>query len=149
MKIKELFTLTSNVKMQLFDKSGKLKTTRRKHNTKTNAAIYGILEQLLDTPSLSKPGWIELGTGTPGATLLGSYIAGSRTAFDSITRNLNVITMVATFGSGVGTGTITEAGIFDVVTQNTINMWASATGFTAIPKGAEDSLIVTWTFTLN
>lgn len=147
---KEKFKIKSNVTFELFDKNGKLKMPPVKlHNTSYNCAKYGIMDQLLAAPTLAKPGWMELGTGSPGATLLGAYIAGSRTAFDSKTRANAVITMIASFAAGVGTGLITEAGIFDVVTQNTINMWASATGFTAIPKAADDTMVVTWTFTLS
>lgn len=146
---KDKFKLKSNVEFRLIDKNGKTKLIRKKHNTSSTAAKYGIMDQILDSPSLNKPGWIELGTGTPSSTLLGTYISGSRTAFDSKTRTSNVVTMVVTFEAGVGTDSITEAGIFDVVTENTVNMWASVTGFTAISKAADDVLVVTWTFTLN
>jgi hypothetical protein len=55
--------------------------------------------------------------------------------------------MITTFPAGTGTGTLTEAGIFDVVTANTVNMWCSGTiGFT---KGASDSLVLTWTITAS
>ena len=56
--------------------------------------------------------------------------------------------MVGTFDAGVGTGAITEAGVFDVVTQNTANMWMSAS-FAVVNKGASDSLVITWTLTGN
>jgi len=145
----ETMNIKSNVVFKLYDEKGKLKLKRVLHNTATTHSKSGVADQLLDSPTLPVPGWVELGTGTPAATLLGAYIPGSRTAFDSKTRLLNVVTTVTTFGPGVGTGTITEAGMFDVVTQNTINMWASATGFTAIPKGAGDTLVVTWILTIN
>ena len=145
---KENFKLKVNVKMQLFDNEGNLKTTRRLHNAKTNNALYGLLDQLLDTPTLAKVGYMELGTGTPTATLLGAYIPGSRTAITK-TRTLNVVTITCTFGAGVGDGNITEAALFDVATENTINMWASGTDFTMIPKTTTDVLIATWTLTLN
>lgn len=148
MKNKDNFKFKVNVKFQLFDSNGNLKTTRRLHNAKTNSALYGILDQLLDTPTLAKVGYMELGTGTPTSTLLGAYIAGSRIAI-SKSRALNVITITCTFAAGVGTGDITEAGLFDVVTENTVNMWCSATGFTMIPKESTDNLDVTWTLTLN
>ena len=41
---------------------------------------------------------------------------------------------------------LAEAGTFDVVTANTVNMWTSAS-FSVINKGAADSLTVTWTLT--
>jgi hypothetical protein len=89
---------------------------------------------------------MEVGTGTGGTTKLNTYVAGSRTALDSKTRSDAVVTMICTFGAGVGTGALTEAGIFDVVTQDTVNMWCYAT-FAAINKAAGDSLVITWTLT--
>ena len=145
---KENFKLKVNVKMQLFDSKGNLKTTRRLHNAKTNNAVYGLLDQLLDTPTLAKVGYMELGAGTPTSTLLGAYIAGSRTAIIK-TRTLNVVTITGIFPAGVGTGNITEAALFDVATENTINMWCSATDFTMIPKNIGDILEITWILTLN
>jgi hypothetical protein len=133
-------------KLELYDSQGNLKDIREILNTVTNGGKYGAADQVLASPTLAKPGWMELGTGTPGATLLGAYISGSRTALDSKTRNNAVVTMVCTFGAGVGTGAITEAGVFDVVTQNTVNMWLSAS-FSVVNKAAGDSLVVTWTLT--
>lgn len=135
-----------HVKLELFGPDGRLKDTREIHNTVMNAGKYGAADQVLASPTLAKPGWMELGTGTPAATLLGAYISGSRTALDSKTRNNGVVTMITTFGAGVGTGAITEAGLFDVVTQNTVNMWLSAS-FSVVNKAAGDSLVITWTLT--
>ena len=140
------FGINANVKLELFDENGSLKTTREVHNTVTNAGLYGVIDQVAETPTLPVMGWMEVGTGTGGTTTLTSYIVGSRTAFDSATRSNAVVTVVTTFAAGTGTGSITEAGTFDVVTQNTVNMWMYAS-FTAIPKGAGDSLVITWTLT--
>jgi len=133
-----------NINIRVFDKDGNLKSESNTHNTVTTAGLYGAADQILASPSLSKMGWMAIGTGSPAATLLGSENA--RVAFDSKTRNNAVVTVVATFAAGVGTGTITEAGTFDVVTANTVNMWMSATGFSHT-KGASDSLVITWTLT--
>lgn len=146
--MKSEFTPGCNMRIELFDKNGNLKEIRNVHNTVTTAGKAGLMDQALATPTLAKPGWMELGTGTPAATLLGAYVSGSRVALTSKTRNANVVTMVGTFGAGVGTGAITEAGVFDVVTQNTANMWMSAS-FAVVNKGASDSLVITWTLTAN
>jgi hypothetical protein len=138
--------VTANMKLELYGADGQLKDVREVHNTVTTAGKNGAADQVLATPSLSKPGWMEVGTGTPSGTLLGAYISGSRTALDSKTRSGAVVTMICTFAAGVGTGAITEAGVFDVVTQNTVNMWLSAS-FSVINKAAGDSLVVTWTLT--
>lgn len=135
-----------NINIRVFDKNGNLKSESNTHNTVTTAGLYGAADQILASPSLTKMGWMAIGTGSPAATLLGAENA--RVAFDSKTRNNAVVTVVATFGAGVGTGTITEAGTFDVVTANTVNMWMSATGFSH-SKGAGDSLVITWTLTYS
>jgi hypothetical protein len=139
--------IIANMKAELFDADGVLKETREVKNTVTTAGKQGAADQVLASPTLQKPGWMEVGTGSPGATLLGAYISGSRTVLDSKTRGANaIVTMVCTFPAGTGTGAITEAGVFDVVTQNTVNMWMSAS-FSVINKGASDSLVITWTLT--
>jgi hypothetical protein len=138
------FEIGCNVKIQLFGPDGKLKDERQVHNTVTTAGLAGIMDQILAAPSLTKIGWMAMGTGSPAATLLGAENA--RVAFATKTRSGAVVTVTATFGPGVGTGTITEAGTFDVVTANTVNMWMSAS-FGAVVKAAGDSILFTWTLT--
>lgn len=138
----------TNMKLELFDEFGNLKETREVHNTVTTAGKNGVAAQCASSPGLAKAGWMEVGTGSPTATLLGAYISGSRTACSSYTTTNNVVTYVCTFGAGVGTGAITEAGTFNVVTQNTVDMWMSAS-FAVINKLAADSLVITWTLTVN
>lgn len=134
--------------IRLKDSDGQLKEEREITNTVTTAGKEGIADQLLASPSVPKPGWMEVGTGSPAATKLGAYIASSRTALSSKTRSGAVVTMVCTFGAGVGTGAITEAGIFGVVTQDTAPMYCSAS-FSVINKAAGDSLEITWTLTAS
>lgn len=133
---------------KLFNEEGKLKQFGTIANTITSAGKNGLADQVLASPTLTKFGWMELGTGTGGTTALNAYISGSRTAFGSLTRATNVITAVVTFGAGVGTGTVTEAGTFDSSTQNAGNMW-NYSSFGAITKAAGDSLQITWTITLS
>jgi hypothetical protein len=140
--------LRVNMRIELRDKDGNIKEIRNIHNTVTDAGKAGLMDQLLGTPTLSKPGWMELGTGSPAATLLGAYVAGSRVALTSKTRLNAVVTMVGNWGAGVGTGAITEAGIFDVVTANTVNMYCSAS-FLAVNKGANDTLQISWTLSAS
>jgi hypothetical protein len=90
-------------------------------------------------------GWMAIGTGSPAATLLGAEVA--RVAFTSKTRSGAIVTVVGDYAAGTGTGAITEAGTFDVVTANTVNMWMSAS-FAVINKGALDTLSITWTLTV-
>jgi len=135
---------------ELFDPSGNLKNRRKVHNTVTVLGHKMAADQLLAAPAVAVPGWMEVGTGTgqdANDSVLAAYISGSRTALDSKTRGANaIITMICTFAAGVGTGAITEAGVFNVVTQNTTDLILVAS-FAAVNKAAGDSLVITWTLT--
>ena len=137
----------ANFRGLLYGPDGKLKDYREVHNTITSIGKQIAADQAMDVPTyLNKPGWLAVGEGTPSGTLLGSEIA--RVVLDSKIRLLNVVTMVCTIPAGVGTGALTEAGIFDVVTPNTVNMWMSAS-FGVMNKGALDPFIATWTLTFG
>jgi hypothetical protein len=146
MQKRDEMELKDNVLIELFGPDGELKDRRLVHNTVTTAGKYGVMDQILASPTLVKMGWGAVGTGTPTATLLGAEIA--RVAFTSKLRNTNVVTVITDFAAGVGTGALTEAGTFNVVTPNTVDMWMSAT-FPVINKGAADTLKITWTLTGN
>lgn len=135
-----------NMHLQLFGPDRILKEERFHHNTVTTAGKNGLADQVLAAPTLPKMGWMALGTGTPTATLLGTE--ATRVAFTSKGRAGTVITVVGDFPAGTGTGAITEAGTFDVVTANTVNMWMSAS-FAVINKAASDSLSISWTLTIS
>jgi len=138
------------MKAELFDKFGSLKDIREVKNTVTVLAHQMAADQLLAAPAVATPGWMEVGTGSgqdANDSILAAYIAGSRTALDSKTRGANaIVTMICTMGAGVGTGAITEAGIFNVVTENTTDLICYA-DFSVVNKGAADSLVITWTLT--
>jgi len=135
--------MKGRVTLTLRGPDGTVKVVRRA-NTVAAGGKAGAADQILAAPTLPKMGWLAVGTGTPGATLLGAEIA--RVAFTSKLRTVAVVTIVGDLAAGVGTGAITEAGTFDVVTANTVNMWMSSS-FSVINKGALDSLSVSWTLT--
>lgn len=135
----------ANMHVQLFNENGQLKDERFIKNTVTTAGKNGVANQILAAPSIAKIGWMAIGTGTPAATLLGTEVA--RVAFDSKVAPSAVVTVVATFPAGTGTGAITEAGTFNVVTANTVDMWMSAS-FAVVNKTALDSIVITWTLTV-
>lgn len=141
----ELF-IDCNMHLVLRDEFGQVKDELRVHNTVTTGGKVGVADQVLASPSLPKIGWMAIGTGSPSATLLGAEVA--RVAFTSKLRAGAVVTVIGDFPAGTGTGAITEAGTFDVVTANTVNMWMSAS-FSVINKAAADSLSITWTLTVS
>lgn len=69
-----------------------------------------------------------------------------RVTLTSGTSATNVATYVATFGTGVGTGGIQEAGIFNNVSGGTM---LCRTTFAVVNKGANDTMTITWTVTVN
>jgi hypothetical protein len=138
----DTITYTANCHIVLRE-NGKVKEERHIHNTTTTAGKYGVADQLLASPSLGKPTHVAVGTGTPGATALGTEL--DRNAFTTKTRTNAVVTIVTDWAAGDGTGTITEAGIFDAA--STGNMWCSSS-FTGIVKGASDTLSITWTLSV-
>lgn len=147
----DLVAIKGHVLVEVFGEDGKLKDFREIDNLVVTVGKNLIADNLLATPTLGKPGWMELGTGTTapaaGDTALQTVIASSRVALTSKTRSTNVVTMVGDWAAGTATNAaITEAGVFDAATAG--NMSSRAT-FTAIPKGAADTLKITWTYTVG
>jgi hypothetical protein len=79
-----------------------------------------------------------------GDTALGTELG--RVALTSGTSASNVATYVATFGTGVGTGAIVEAGILNAASAGTL---LCHTTFAVVNKGANDTMTITWTVTVN
>lgn len=142
--MEETFSIKGNLDIKVFDQKGALKDEIQIHNTVKNAGLYGLLDQALDSPTLSKVTHMAVGTGSPASTALGTEI--DRNAFTSKSRTNAVLTMIANWAAGDGTGAITEAGLFDADADG--NMWCSSS-FTAINKGASDTLQITWTLTIS
>lgn len=84
------------------------------------------------------------GTPVPTETTLGSEI--TRVALTSTTVVGNSIVFVATFGAGVGTGLIQEAGIFNAATSGTM---LNRVSFGSVNKNSSDTIVITWTLTLG
>lgn len=65
-----------------------------------------------------------------------------RTALSSGTATSSDVTYVASFGPGVGTGALQEAGVFNAGAAGTM---LCRTTFAVVNKGAGDTLQITWT----
>ena len=136
-----------NVHIVLKDKDGNVKHDSC-HNTFGTLGLAAMQDQLLASPSITKPTHMAIGTGTATGTQLGTET--SRVALTSKTRSGTVVTMVADWAAGVGTGAITEAGIFSQSSgQDATHPEYAYANFGAINKQAGDSLQITWTITLS
>lgn len=90
---------------------------------------------------------IAVGSGVTAAAVgdVGLQNELGRQVFDSAPGRAGAtVSMTSTFGPGVGTGTITEAGLFNASSGG--NMFSRST-FSGIPKGALDTITVTWSVT--
>lgn len=134
--------LTGVLTIRLIGADGVEKERHVVRNTVTTAGKQGAADQLLASPSLGKPTHMAIGTGTPGATALGTEVA--RSALTSKSRSGAVVTAIGDFAAGTGTGTITEVALFDASSSG--NMWSSATSFSTI-KGATDALQISYALT--
>jgi hypothetical protein len=143
----ERVPFTGNVLVEVFDEFGNLKEKRETHNLVVTAGKNHIADQLSASPGGAAMGWMAIGTGTVdpavGDTALGTEI--DRNALTSRTDATNVVTYVGDWAAGDGTNAaITEAGIFNASSGGTM---LARVEFTAINKGASDTLKITWTIT--
>lgn len=136
------------VQVQLFREDGTLKEERA-GNLVVSAGKTYIASRMVGTAS-AVMGWMAVGTSSTapaaGDTTLGAEVGGSRTALGSATSSSNVATFSCTFGPGVGTGSLQEAGIFNASSAGT--MLAHVT-FSVVNKAAGDTMTITWTVTVN
>ncbi len=132
----------------LKDKDGNIKEKRNHRNLVVNTGLNAILDRLIGT-SEAVMSHMALGSSTTaaaaGQTDLVS-ILGTREALDSSTVTGSSVAYVCTFEAGDATGTVTEAGIFNASSSGTM---LCRSVFSAITKGANDSLNVTWTITVT
>ena len=80
-----------------------------------------------------------------GQTALGAELTRLAAAY-AHTAGTKTFTFSATFGAGVGTGAITEAGVLNAAAAGI--MFDRVT-FAVVNKGADDSLAATFTFTMS
>lgn len=145
----EPLKLRGHVLVELFGPDGELKRVEEVDNLVVTAGKNHIADQLSSSPGGAAMGWMAVGTGSTAAaagdTALGTEI--DRNALTSRTDATNVVTYVGNWAAGDATNSaITEAGIFNAASTGT--MLARAV-FTAINKGASDTLAITWTVTVG
>ena len=132
----------------LRDAHGLIKAERHVDNLIVTTGLNAIIERLDSSPATSQPTHMAIGTGTnaaaAGDTALQTEL--DRNALTSNTSSTNVLTMVGDWAAGDGTGAITEAGVLNAASSGTLY---SRAVFSAINKGASDTLQITWTYTLT
>jgi len=143
--------LCGEVETRLYGKNGLLRSFRKVKNITVTTGFQCVCD-MMGKASAQPLGFqycaVGLGTNAPA---LANTLLASETARVSggYTRTANTVwTNDATFGPGTGTGTITESGLFNNSGADSKTMLCRQT-FGAITKGASDTLVVTWQYTLS
>lgn len=91
---------------------------------------------------------MAIGSGSTAAAASNSALGNQlgRVSLTSTTVSGAVVTYVATFGAGTGTGAVTEAGLFNAASNGTM---LCRTVFSVVNKGSADSMTITWTVTVS
>lgn len=147
MQLLEDLKAVGTLKIVLQDESGQVKETREIPNLVVTAGKNFIASRMVGT-SANIMSHMAVGSSSTapaaGDTVLGSELG--RVALTSGTSSGAVATYVATFGTGVGTGAIVEAGIFNASSAGTL---LCHTTFAVVNKGANDTMTITWTVTIS
>jgi hypothetical protein len=140
--------ITGSVNVVVHDESGKQKENFTIPNLVVDTGLAYIASRMKDTTATAMT-HMTVGTGSTAAaagnTALETQL-GSRVSLTSTTVTSNSIAYVASFGAGVATGALTEAGIFNASTSGTM---LCRTVFAVINKGASDTMTITWTITIS
>lgn len=152
--MQETIKTTGSLHIVLTDENGNIKEEKIVPNLVVNTGRAYITGRMLGTPA-TVMSHMEVGTSSTiasaGQTALVSPVASSRTALTSTTQQTTTTTndsirFICTFPAGVGTGSLTEAGIFDSASAG--NMLCRSV-FSTISKTGSDTLTITWTITLT
>jgi hypothetical protein len=144
--IQETVKATGALQIKLYGPDGKLKQEQNVKNLVVTSGKGYIAGRMVGTPTAMSHMAIGSGTADPavGDTTLGTELG--RVSLTSSAASGAVVTYVASFGAGTGTGAVTEAGIFNAGSSGTM---LCRTEFAVVNKGADDSLSITWTVTVS
>lgn len=137
-----------NVSIRHYDGNGKLKLAIEQPNLVTTVGLGHIASRLKDASATAMT-HMALGTSNTapsvGDTTLNAE--AGRVALDSTTVTTNTVSYVATFGAGVATGTLEEAGLFNDATTG--DMLCHTLFASSVVKQASDVVVVTWVLTIG
>lgn len=143
-------TMTGKLSITLIGEDGVVKEEIETCNLVVLTGKTFIASRMVGTSSAVMSA-MAIGTGTtPSATgdiTLQTEVARVSGASFASSTAANVTTYTATFVPGVGTGTISEAAIFNSTTTG--GTLLARTVFAAIPKAAGETLIINWNITVS
>ena len=139
--INDKLKVTGDVSIVLKDKDGNVKDSRDIKNLVVTTGKEFIAAAMAGTQTYMSH--MAIGSGSAAAlvtnTTLGTELG--RSALTSSTVTGASVVYTATFPAGVGSGAVTEAGIFN---DGTAGSLLCRTVFAVVNKGADDSITITW-----
>jgi hypothetical protein len=135
---------TGELTIVLRGPDGQVKDQRTIPNLVVTTGRNWLASRTTATPAVMSHMAIGTGTTAPALGDTALQTQTGRVALTSSTTTNNVTTYECTFGAGVGTGAITEAGIFNAASAGTMLNRAT---FAVVTKGAADVMAITWTLT--
>lgn len=138
-----------NLHIILRGPDGKIKKEEHLTNQIQTALLTHVADALSDQGEVQCSHMaVGAGTGQNAAANVLASALGARQALDNSTPSHSgaVLTWHRTFAAGEGTGTITEAGVFNHLSAGTMFVYNDGLSYS---KGAGDSLELTWTLTIN
>lgn len=140
--------ITGVVTLTLMGPDGSVKDTRVENLVVTAGKNW--IASRMASAAAAVMGWLAVGTGTTAAaigdTALQTELARQATDVSGGTASGNTVTYTTTMAAGVGTGAITEAGIFNASSVGTL---LAHVVFSVVNKGAADSLAISWVVTAS
>ena len=142
--------MTGQVTFSRYNREGDLVEQRTISNLVVTAGLQHMVARLSDTSTPDQMSHMALGSSSTAPALsdagLGAELGRTDLSVAGGTTSNNTVTYIATFGSGVAVGAITEAGVFNDSSSGTM---LCRTSFPAINKESTDSLAVTWVITVS
>jgi len=142
----ETIKAKGELSIKLFGPDGKLKSEKIVPNLVVTTGRTFIAARMVGTPTAMSHMAIGSGTTDPAAGDTALQTELGRVSLTSSASSGAVVTYIASFGAGTGTGAVTEAGILNASSGGTL---LCRTEFSVVNKGADDSMSITWTITVS
>ena len=153
----ENLKISGNLNIVLTDAQGVIKQHQNVDNLVVTTGKNWIASRLKDAGIGTQMGYMGLGSGTNAANatdtalqtaLVGGTWNNGRVLITNGTGAVsnNTIVYEGVFGAGVGSGAVTEAGMFNATTAGTM---LCRTVFSVVNKSATDILTIQWTVTIS
>lgn len=147
MQAKETLEMRGRLKIEVFDAQGQIKETKEIPNLVVTTGKGYIASRMKDT-TFGAMSHMAVGIDDTAPDIADVALADelARVALTSTAVSGSVVTYVASFPPGTGSGALVEAGILNASTAGTM---LCRTTFSVINKGAADSMTITWTVTVS